>query len=153
MLCLSSTSGILFLSLCNPIFPAFQGYSRSGALKINLYNHNSIGAGAKLIASPMFLSYSSFLPVRNNLESGLWPTFAQLFPPLCWGEGFPSPGRYSGSRRAKSVKLGEDKQTVDSTWVGLIHGKSCLRSGGEDGEVMTGRKRGRFALGDGEEEE
>lgn len=42
------------LSLCNAIRPAFQGYSRSGALKIKLHNHNSVGARAKLIASPMF---------------------------------------------------------------------------------------------------
>ena len=33
----------------------------------------------------------------------------------------------------------------------LIHGKSCLMSGGGGGDMIAGRRRGRFALGDGEE--
>ena len=99
VLCLSPPSGIL--SLCNPILPAFQGYSRSGALDSSCTTTTPLVLGQNWLPRPCFPAYSSFPPVRDNLESGLWPTLAQPFPPLCWGRVFPSPGRYSGSRSAK----------------------------------------------------
>ena len=90
VLCLSPPSGILSLSATPSVLPS-KATPGLEPLKSSCTTTTPLVLGQNWLPHPCSLAYSSFLPVRDNLESGLWPTLAQPFPPLCWGEGFPFP--------------------------------------------------------------